>query len=496
MRNFSVVAPLVLLVMAVGAVFLTINRVNCESGTSVKGIISENTTWTLANSPYVLTGPVLVNRSVILTIEPGVTVNFTRYFIQVDGVLNAMGNETHPIRFISIEETTNEEGSIIFTNASVPWDEAASFGSIIDHAIITAPRNDRWQHSHIYVAIRIHGSSPRISNSIITNSLGEGIWIDSGSPVIANNTIVNNRVAGIAISGGAPLIVDNTIAKCNQGISIWGGSPKIYRNKIVMNGAEYKEGSGGISVDSNSQAIIVNNTISGNLNGLALSYSPSLIIHNNIMGNKYYDARLWGAHDVNATYNWWGTTDTSQIDERLWDFYDDFRLGKVIYTPFLNAPSPGAPPWDGTLPIVDKIPPTVESVVRTPQGAVQPNQEVKVSAKVADADSGVKKVVLLYSLDSGASWINVTMNFNITSGFWEGIIPGQPAGTQIQYKVIAYDNAGNQAETPVTTLQIQPNQNSQTPTPLTIILIILVVIASILAIGITILKLKKRKSNY
>ncbi|MCS7125287.1 MAG: right-handed parallel beta-helix repeat-containing protein [Candidatus Bathyarchaeota archaeon] len=496
----SVIALLVLLLAVVGAVSVTINPVNCESGTSVKGIIGTNTTWTLANSPYVLKGPVLVNRSAVLTIEPGVIVNFTRYFIQVDGVLNARGNETHPIRFISVEEATSEEGSIIFTASSIPWDEAANFGSIIDHAIITAPRNDQWQYSHIYVAIRIQGSSPRISNSIVSNSWGEGIRIDSGSPFIVNNTIINNRVAGIAIFGGAPLIVDNVIANGDMGVSIMGGSPKIYRNKIVMNGAEYKEGSGGIGVGSNSQATIANNTISGNLNGVTLSYSPSLIIHNNIMGNKYYDARLWGSHDVNVTYNWWGTTDTSLIDERIWDFYDDFRLGKVIYTPFLSAPSPGAPPWDGTQPTVDNIPPTIESIARTPTGDVQPNQEVKVSAKVTDADSGVKKVVLLYSLDGGASWINVAMNFNITSGFWEGTIPGQPAGTQIQYKVVAYDNAGNSAATSVTTLQIQSNQNPPPSTPLTpliVILIILVVIASILAVSITILKLKKRKSkNY
>ena len=194
------------------------------------------------------------------------------------------------------------------------------------------------------------------------------------------------------------------------------------------------------------------------------------------------------------TYNWWGTTDTSLIDEHIWDFYDDFRLGKVIYIPFLNAPSPGAPSWDGTLPTVDKIPPTIESIVRKPQGTIQPNQKVTISAKVTDADSGVKKVLLLCSLDGGASWINVTMNFNITSGFWEGTIPGQPAGTQIQYKVIAYDNAGNYAATPVEILQIQSNQNQQsTPlTPLMTALIILGIIAAVSVASIAIIGIRRK----
>ena len=44
--------------------------------TEVTGVIGSDITWTLANSPYNITGPVLVSSGVTLTIEPGVTVNF------------------------------------------------------------------------------------------------------------------------------------------------------------------------------------------------------------------------------------------------------------------------------------------------------------------------------------------------------------------------------------------------------------------------------------
>ena len=45
--------------------------------TDVSGNISSNTTWSLANSPYVVTGNILVASGVTLTIEAGVTVKFS-----------------------------------------------------------------------------------------------------------------------------------------------------------------------------------------------------------------------------------------------------------------------------------------------------------------------------------------------------------------------------------------------------------------------------------
>ena len=40
------------------------------------------------------------------------------------------------------------------------------------------------------------------------------------------------------------------------------------------------------------------------------------LITNNVIGNPQ--------HDVNATYNWWGTTNTSLIDQMIRDIMDDF----------------------------------------------------------------------------------------------------------------------------------------------------------------------------
>lgn len=84
--------------------------------------------------------------------------------------------------------------------------------------------------------------------------------------------------------------------------------------------------------------------------------------------------------------------------------------------------------------------------VGTPSQEPEPDnvleaQVVTVSVNASDTESGVKAVILSYS-KNGGDWKNVTMS-KAAGDTYEGIIPGLPAGTQVRYMIIAYDNAGN-----------------------------------------------------
>jgi len=75
-----------------------------SSGTPVGGYISENTTWTLDGSPYIVVEDVVVELGVTLNVEPGVVVKFTEGTnLVIDGTLAAEGNLTHTITLHACE---------------------------------------------------------------------------------------------------------------------------------------------------------------------------------------------------------------------------------------------------------------------------------------------------------------------------------------------------------------------------------------------------------
>ena len=75
------------------------------------------------------------------------------------------------------------------------------------------------------------------------------------------------------------------------------------------------------------------------------SGSPSpLITNNNILGGQY---NIWDGtqSNINATLNWWGTTDVQIIRQKIIDNYQYYTLGTVSCIPFLTTPNPCAPTY-------------------------------------------------------------------------------------------------------------------------------------------------------
>ena len=102
------------------------------SGTDVSGIISSNTTWTLANSPYTITGTVVISSGVTLTIEAGVIININAdESIFVNGTLIAQGTSSSKITFTSSQSS----------KAAGDWGLIKFFDSLSRLGIAIPPQN-------------------------------------------------------------------------------------------------------------------------------------------------------------------------------------------------------------------------------------------------------------------------------------------------------------------------------------------------------------------
>jgi hypothetical protein len=94
---------------------------------------------------------------------------------------------------------------------------------------------------------------------------------------------------------------------------------------------------------------------------------------------------------------------------------------------------------------LDTTPPTIGIPSQNPgPTAVEPRQNVTVTANVVDEETGIREVILSYSVNESQTWINITMK-NISNNIYAVEIPGFEAGTHVQYKIIAYDKANNAA---------------------------------------------------
>jgi hypothetical protein len=340
--------------------------------TYVNGSIGSNVIWTKENSPYILTGNILINNNETLTIEPGVTVDLGGYYLQVNGTLNARGQSVDRIFFISNSALSRIE----FLDASVTWNEQTTLGSIIENSIIrvtlvinsSVKINFNTFNSTAGTGVQISGGSPIITNNIFSLQ-SSTISISGGSTVFSYNTITGNRyLSGIYVGiGGVASISDNNVSGCYTGIYT-AGNTTIHSNLIVNNAQ-------GI-VSNNQFNFIQNNVIAGNNLGVTgFGNIQSNTVVNNSVGIRFLSGEIKDNNiyhnfqnlvsatsiTIDASNNWWGTIDVTDINSTIiYSKTSSLGLGAIVFVPFLMKPNPLAPQLPNVVlnPVLPITPPT------------------------------------------------------------------------------------------------------------------------------------------
>jgi len=181
--------------------------------------------------------------------------------------------------------------------------------------------------------IFVSGSSVLKNNIIMDNSVngcGGGIYIYYGSPTIDNNGITSNSTDG---SGGG---IYNEYGKSTmQGNIISTNSAELYGGGICNFGSN-------AVIESNS---VVNNSTADNWGGgiyyeneSIIYNAPLAVNNNNIYSNEGYNIYNNTILEITAENNYWGITDTSIVDENIFDMNDDMILGPISYESIATQP--------------------------------------------------------------------------------------------------------------------------------------------------------------
>jgi len=180
------------------------------------------------------------------------------------------------------------------------------------------------------------GGSWSINNSEIhDNTYGMGQEGDGSSYAVYNSAVYNN-VYGVYIYGAYAYYGSASVLNCsifNNAYGIYGygayGSLTISKSSIFNNSHLGVSAPGPLSIKFSS-------ITSNGGNGIEAS-KGGYVHYSNIHGNTLYDVKLTSADNLNATYNWWGTTNATEIEQHIYDYFDDYNLGMVYYQPFLDT---------------------------------------------------------------------------------------------------------------------------------------------------------------
>lgn len=349
-----------------------------NASTNISGQIRSNTTWTKAGSPYVLTGKVEIAPNVTLTVDAGVMIEMDEG-IDVYGsiLLNATatdsiylytpkkGNNRKYITiksssFVGRESDTFRLHYCNFWNTNIFFEKGAQSllvsectfaGQEATFVVWFGARNTNFIVKNNQFFGGVFSSNDTLVNRIEVrdnkflhySNTGWAISIASHANndiVIENNYFDDNFVCVYMQTASLVKVLNNTFINNTVGISDsrQGGTNYLIQGNVFTKNTKAIESK--LLVSKNTE--ISNNSIYQNEIGIEIFKNSNTTgtagfkIENNCIYDNEKSVN-WGTdHDIAIGANWWGTTNTAQIDSAIYDYYDDFKIGKVTYMPLLS----------------------------------------------------------------------------------------------------------------------------------------------------------------
>ena len=303
--------------------------------TYFQGGIYSDVTWTLAQSPYIITGDVVVFPQKTLTIEPGVRILVAGYYrIEIRGNIRALGQSSSRIEFTRDSSTITTNDSLYWLGIQIKTDQGATgdFAYCIFSAATGAIEESCCNHqqSVFYRNIIFKNNLSAITGYNGFKSLvdscefyGNQYAIMNADKNIKNSIFINNKYGLYATER---IDIDSSYFAQNE-TAIYGGRGLLRNTIIENNGIGVKSFFEGYNIQN---CKILNNDIGLQLGSYSNYYLPTK--NNNICNNRIYNVENLDDINKDITKNCWCTSDSAEIESKLYDGYDNIYVGLLNYS--------------------------------------------------------------------------------------------------------------------------------------------------------------------
>ncbi|MDO8499403.1 MAG: alpha/beta fold hydrolase [bacterium] len=255
------------------------------AATNVSGTISQNTTWTVASSPYIAIGSVTVGSGVTLTLEAGTIVKFKDgVLFNINGTLRVNGAVDNKVYLTSFKDD--------FVGGDSNGDGFLS---------LPAPRDWRGVQFNAGAVGNIDGAVIQYAgNSVVFGSGVSGIYNTGGAVSVAGSLISKNGNYGIFQTAGSLALSDSDVSNhSSYGIRVDGGSAVINHNLLHDNTLYGLYAPGSIT-----DLTLMDNTFTNNQNAVLVPLRANFVHSGNTAsGGNFNGLVILGALTTNQTWN-------------------------------------------------------------------------------------------------------------------------------------------------------------------------------------------------
>jgi len=349
------------------------------SQTQVSGGIYQNTTWSVAASPYVVTGSIVVFPGKTLTIEPGVELIINNasnsdIYIEARGIIDLTGTESNPIVIHTLYDTTNvgwqgfkcissqggqinadrfhianavnpffyetPQNTIVYNNCRFAYcQQAVTVSENVTLSKCDFINNGNavygWANFNIdnctfdgnASAVNAYTTNLSITNSTFSNNQ-TGVQFSSnvfGTMVIHDCTFTGNDVAVSNLNNGDLY----TCYFSNNGTAIYFAYQAVVYDNVFESNALALDAAFSTSAYNNQ---ITNNAVGVRISGIsALSEVPA-ILNNQLCFNLNYNIENGTNVNISLLSNCFCGLDSLAIETSIYDGYDDITRGLLNYS--------------------------------------------------------------------------------------------------------------------------------------------------------------------